>query len=437
MQVHSEILTDAESFATLAREWDELIEDSDQRCYFLRWQWNFLWWTHLAPSNSSLRIVVCRAVDGTLVGLCPFYVRQRQAFYVIPIRELAFLGTGGGLKTSEHLSIAVRSGYEELATRSMAAALNGRADWDRLSCSRVLEDSSVLQAFMSALAETATLRQFELAPYIDTTAGWTGYKSSLGRSMRRNVEYYARRLFKRYQCEFQRVSTEEELVVALEALVALHIAQWQSRGEIGTLSDPTFQRFLSDAAKNSLQDRRLRVWTLRIDGQIEAVLLAFVDAGVVHYFQQGHNTTFEKDDIGTVLISLCIRDCCDDPSIRAFDFMGGGASYKQMWARQTKAINVGEVSRNNPRSRAFDVHERLLDASRAFYRAITPMSVRALRRDWLKARNARTSAKRLARSAIHALAAISTGSLNLMDLLVADLEVAVLAGWCCLSSILF
>jgi CelD/BcsL family acetyltransferase involved in cellulose biosynthesis len=429
-QVVSQILRDTRSFAQLAREWDELLDASSQQCYFMRWRWNFLWWTHLAPRQASLRIVVCRDVNGVLVGLSPLYLLQRKAFNLIPIRELVFLGTGVGLKTSEHLNIAVRRGYEDVATRSMAAELNRCCDWDRLSCSRVPEDSTVMRLFFAAIANTAKLRSFETAPFIDTSTGWAGYKSSLGRSMRRNVEYYARRLFKRYECQFQRVASNEELLTALEALVTLHIDQWRSRGEVGSLSNPLFQRFFRDAARNSFTESRLRVWTLRINGRIEAALLGFLDGGVLHYFQTGHNPAFAKDDLGTVLVSLCVRDCCDDPDIRAFDFMGGGADYKQMWARQARTTVLGEVTRNTVRARTLALQDRLVGAAASFYRAIMPMSVRAMRRDWLKARNLREQTRRIAQSVTGALAAVTTLSHHTGDpaTAVADLVLPILIG---------
>jgi CelD/BcsL family acetyltransferase involved in cellulose biosynthesis len=284
----------------------------------------------------------------------------------------------------------------------------------------------VLRKFVTALADTARLQSFERAPFVDTSKGWASYKNGLGRSMRRNVEYYARRLFKRYDCRFERVGTFNDLIVALDALIALHVTQWQSRGEIGSLANPSFQRFFREAARSSFVDGRLRVWTLRINGRIEAVLLGFVDAGVVHYFQKGHNPAFAKEDLGTALVSLCIRDCCDDPAIRIFDFMGGGADYKQMWARQAREIVLGEMNRSNVRARAFALHDRLRTSATAVYRAIVPMSLRAMRRDWLKARSIREQLRRATHPIAGAVAALSTFGADTIDL-VAIVDVVVLA----------
>jgi CelD/BcsL family acetyltransferase involved in cellulose biosynthesis len=406
-RLFSQVLTDTESFASIAAEWDELIDDSNQRSYFLRWRWNYLWWTQLAPAGASLRIVVCRNDFGQMVGLCPLYQIKRRVLKLVVVRELVFLGTGIDLKTSEHLDVAVRRGYERAATESMAAAISRRDDWDRISCSRVPEDSAVLHKFLAALNRRVAVRALDRAPYIDTSLGWAAYKSSLGRSMRRNVEYYARRMFKRYTCDFRRVATFQELTVALDALVKLHVELWRSRGEVGSLSAPTFQKFLIEVAKDSFLHNRLLVWTLQIDGRIEGVLLGFVDGGTVHYFQNGYNPRFASEDLGTVLVSLCVRDCCDDVGIRAFDFMGGGAGYKHLWARQVRVTVAGEVDRANARVMAMRLQNLISSTATAVYRAIVPMQVRALRRDRLKARYFHERLGRVTQSAAGAAAAVT------------------------------
>lgn len=396
-QLSTEVIVNAEAFGCLENEWDRLLDESNQQVYFMRWRWTHLWWQHLAPADGQLRIIICRDENGVLAGVAPFYLRHHNIFGLVPVRELVFLGTGVELKTSEYLDISARRGQERAVARAMAAALKQRDDWDRIWCCWVPSDSSTLQEFMSALAERSTSRTFDQAPYIDTADGWAHYKNGLGRSMRRNVEYYARRLFKRYPCEFNRVDSEHEIDAALDALVQLNVTRWQSQGEIGSLGNPVFEKFLRQAAHHSLVEGRLRLWTLRINGSIEAVLVGFLDNGILHFFQKGHNPGFSKDDIGTAMVALCVRDCCDDQGIRAFDFMGGGAPYKTMWARSSRETTLGEVSRRNGRTLAFDLERRVTGAATAVYRALVPMSLRAVRRDWLKARLVREHMRRTAR----------------------------------------
>jgi len=401
----TDVLSTTEAFDQLQAEWDALVDVSDQCSYFLRWHWNAAWWQHLAPERAELRIVCCRDHTGTLIGLAPLYLRRRTALGLPVTRELVLLGTGIVLKTSEYLDIVVRRGYESVAPAAMAAALNARDDWDRIWLYQVPSTSTVLQAFLAGFNGRSTIEPCDSALYVDTSRGWEDYKARLGRSMRRNVEYYGRRLFKRHACSFTRVESAEAFDRAFDALVRLHVLRWQSQGEIGTLSNSVFVEFLRDAMARCDREGRLRLWTLTIDGTIEAVLVGFLDAGIVHYFQKGYNPAFWKDDLGTAMVALCIRDCCDDDSVAAFDFMGGGAAYKAMWAREGRHTQVAEVSRGSVGALAFSADRWLSDLATGAYRALVPTRLRIARRDWLKEQRLRDHARRATQGLMTALSA--------------------------------
>ncbi len=138
--------------------------------------------------------------------------------------------------------------------------------------------------------------------------------------------------------------------------------------------------------RQSFKDGRLRLWTLRVGHNVEAALVGFLDNGVLHYFQKGFNPAFAKDDLGTVILSLCIRACCDDEEITAFDFMGGGAPYKAMWARRERVTVLHEVSRSNLRVLGHDLQQRGRAMAAGAYRLLAPRPLQRLRRDWLRRR---------------------------------------------------
>ena len=362
----ADVVTCADAFEALAGEWDQLVEESGRQGYFMRWSWNFLWWKHLAPADAELRLVTCRTADGTLVGLAPLYLRTRFAFGVITVRELLLLDCVS-LKTAEYLDIVTRAGYERTGAVAMANAFEQLPDWDRLWCCRVPDDSPVITHFIAALNATATCSHFDEARYIDTSAGWDAYKRSLGRSMRRNVEYDARRLFQSRSCEFNRVDSPEDLDAAFDALVELHTAQWQSKQLVGSLSNEVFGNFLRKVAHESLADHRLRLWTLKIDGSVEAVLLGFLDGGIVHYFQKGHNPAFAKDDLYCPRVPVRARSLrrSGDPGLRLH---GGGRCTVQGNVGQAHTGDDGDRSQLRQRegarlcagaARAFDHHASL------------------------------------------------------------------------------
>src|SRR5262249_26782958 len=255
-------LTEKADFDALREEWDQLVDDSDQGNYFLRWYWNRLWWHTYAPPGSHLYLVACRDESGRLVGLAPFYWRQRRTLGLPHVRELVFLCTGIHFNTSEYLDIIIRRGYEPSVAEAIAGFLNQRDDWDRLWMWGLPGSSAALSNFQRALGQRAQVEVCDTARWVDTSTAWETFKQSLGKATRKKVDQHTRRLFKTFECKLQLVRTEEELEVAMDALVRLHQARWQSKGEPGSFTLQGFEEFFREIVRISLAQGRLRLWTL-------------------------------------------------------------------------------------------------------------------------------------------------------------------------------
>lgn len=393
LRLRTELITDEATFDRLAVEWDALLEDSAQQVFFLRFSWNRSWWRHHSPPGARPHILCCRDASGRLMGIAPLYLRQHRLFGIPYVRELTFFGMGIELKTSEYMDFIARRGHERAIATEMAAFLQRRNDWDRIWLHQVPSDSRFLSHLADIYDGHAAATYCDRAPFIDTQVGWQSYKNSLGRSMRRNVEYYARRLFKHRKCEFRRAATREEAGTALDALVRLHQLRWEAVGQPGSFSDPMLHTLLRDAVRDQFDSGRVLLWTLQVEGEIQAALLGFLDNGVLHYFQKGFNPELAKEDIGTALLGLCLRDSFEDPAIRVFDFMGGGATYKELWARDNRTTKTYVFDRLNLRTRLHDARAMVWHASAVAFRKWVPDSLRAARRDFLISARARRQAR--------------------------------------------
>jgi CelD/BcsL family acetyltransferase involved in cellulose biosynthesis len=368
----AEALTTEDAFDLLREEWDQLVDVSDQRVFFLRFSWNRLWWRSYAPPGSNLLLITCRDEQGRLVGLAPFYRRQLRTAGIPHVREVLFLGTGVFTETSQFLDIVARRGYERLVAETVAGFLNLRDDWDRLWLSTVPAASTVLPHFLEAFGGEVHTEILDRSHIVDTSTDWVTLLGTLGKSTRRNVLRSLRRVTEEYEVEFRLVQTEEELEPALDALVRLHQARWRSLGEPGSFALTGFESFLRAAARASLAEGRLRLWTLSLDGRIAAAKVSFYENGIVYGFQQGFDPAHLRDALGRVVSALCIKACVEDARINAFDFMGGTNQYKDTWTR----IGRDSVSltwlRPGLRSRVFAVIERSKAGAKSVARRLVP-----------------------------------------------------------------
>jgi len=374
--LHTEIHNGDEAFDNLRMEWDQLLDASCQRVYFLRWHWNQLWWQTFRPPHSHLFIITCRNADDQLVGLAPLYWRQRANAGIHHIREILFLGTGIFTQTSEYLDLIARRGYEREVAEAVAEALKSESHWDKLWLSEIPAASIMLPHLQQALDGDQETTACQNAHYVDTQTNWEAFKQTLGRTTRQNTQRLARRLFENYVCRFSRVETPEELERGMNALVGLHQARWQMINEPGAFAMPGMERLLREAARAALAEDRLRLWTLQIADEIVAVQLAFLDNRTAHCFQVGFSPTYAKDSVGKVMLMLCIKDCVDDPLVREYDFMGGDQAYKECWAKAARGNLRLVWLRSGLRSLAYASLKVADQVGRSMARAVLPSAVK-------------------------------------------------------------
>ena len=381
------IIADDVGLAQLAREWEALLDQSAQRVFFLRPGWSQLWWQTFRPPGAQLFVITVRDGGGRLAGLAPLYLRSRRTAGIPHVRELRFIGTGVYAETSELLDLIARRGEERQVAEGIAALLLQSNAWDRLCLDEVPAASLVLPHLCAALGPEVAIRPANRAHFIRTTGDWEGVLGNLSRSTRRHLCQQTRHLFREHQCEFRRVAGGDELGRAMDVLVGLHQARWQTRGEPGSFAIPGFESFLREAARASLRDGRLRMWTLAVDGETVAALIGFYDNGVVHGYQVGFDPRLARLSVGRVLLGLCIRDCVADPQVREFDFMGGNNAYKDRWTPESRETVTLDCLRAGVRALCYTGIHRMTRLSKSLLKATLPAAVRQAGHRFLQRRH--------------------------------------------------
>jgi len=379
-EMDSYILDGPAAIDSLKNEWDDLLHDSEHASFFMRWRWTREWWARYAPPDATPFLVICRDAAGRLAGLAPLYRRNIRTLGIKQVRELLFIGTGIRMRSSEHLSILARHGIEKEVCSSIISALDLSPDWDRLSLNEMAATSHLPVLLRDLLGSAARLNVAGHSHYIDASVGWEAFRVQLGKSTRENVSRYTRRLFSRHQCRFNSIDNDKDLEPAMDALIRLHQARWNEKGHSGSFALPHFEEFLRTTARHSLADQSLRLWALEVDSSIAAVLVGFLENGVMHAFQAGFDPKYSRDSLGTVMLGLCIRASIEDPEIREFDFMGGNDLYKDKWTRKQRDLLSLTFERSNLRTRALAVQEQARDKALRALRTVAPAPIRAAAR---------------------------------------------------------
>src|SRR5439155_27166317 len=130
---------------------------------------------------------------------------------------------------------------------------------------------------------------------IVTLAGhtWESYLASLGASHRANFRRRLRALTKRFDMRFELIASGPARGEALAALVRFHGQRFGASGSTAFLS-PALRAFHDDASRRAIDQGWLRLFVLRLDGAIAAVMYGFSYNNRFYFYQHGFDSTCES-----------------------------------------------------------------------------------------------------------------------------------------------
>lgn len=326
-----EVVADSPGFAALRPRWNELLCASGADNPFLTWEWLHTWWAH-AGDAGTLRIIVIRSGDA-LLAIAPMRLVKGRVSW---LSRLEFLGTGHA--GSDYLDLIVRRGYENECLDAMADWLQARRLAVRFQ--HVPQDSLAMRlaATLSARRWTAIAADDGTCPIVPL-AGHTfeSYLATLGSSHRANFRRRLKSLGQRFDVRFELVTADTDRCRMLSTLAAFSERRWRDQGGSSAFMTPAVRAFQDDVTRRALDRGWLRMYALRLDGEIAAVMYGFQYGGRFYFYQHGFDDRFRDYSVGLVLMGLTIRAALDEGA-REFDMLWGVEPYKFLWARASASL---------------------------------------------------------------------------------------------------
>lgn len=324
------VIRDRQGLDDLRADWDDLLAASTARGPFLTWDWLQPWWSHLSPS-AELKIVTVRQ-DGLLTGIAPLMRSRTFPFS----SRLEFIGTGNA--GSDYLDLIVRQGHEPDALSALAGELASEQlplHFDHLpqgSLAERLRHQLAPEGWTLLDATTA------VCPFI-TLAGhsWDSYLATLGSSHRANVRRRERALDKAFTVQFGLASSDEERQAGLDALIGFHSQRWTTSRGSTAFATAELRAFHADATQKALASGRLRLFVLRLDEEIAAVMYGFVHGNRFYFYQHGFSEAYAQHSVGLVLMGMTIRAAIE-AGLDQFDMLYGDEPYKSLWAHERHSL---------------------------------------------------------------------------------------------------
>lgn len=327
-EVQVELIQSPAQLHNLEPRWRELWSSVPDSTPFQSPDWLLPWCAHYCPDP-----LFCFAFHASksLVGFAPLFIdHDRRAF-----RRLLLLGTGN----TDYLDVIFQPEVRKECWRLLAAEIEKCSDlWDECNLQRLRPESPLLQGiapnqrFLSEVSPQQPCPVLELRE-VDSAA-----------SMLKKAQCYAAKLGQRHPFSIERV-TPASLNECFAALRQLHQERWREKGMPGVLSHDNDHAFHLDVARRLLAAHMLRLYCLRIAGEIAAVLYGFQHRSRTFFYLSGFDPAYSRFSIGTVLLGHSIAQALSD-GCEYFDFLKGREPYKYRWGARDQPVLARTISKN-------------------------------------------------------------------------------------------
>ncbi|HZQ22010.1 MAG TPA: GNAT family N-acetyltransferase [Terriglobales bacterium] len=323
-EVHE--IRDVESVYRLAPEWEALWRKDPSATPFQHPHWLMGWIEAFRPAE--LRVYVARK-SGRLAGVAPMYVQLKRPRVLAPI----------GTAVSDYIDWLLDGevGTHELAEALLAHMLESESDC-LLDVGDIPENSALLR-IQSGMDRESSTKQHDVCPALELTGDM---KSIVPRQQMRSLKT-ARRDLQKLGAVESATAGAENVDEFLEALFALHGARWSERGGEGVLADNDVRRFHRVVVPKLRAQNMLRLYGLRFDGKLIAVLYALHSSEVTYCYLQGFDPEFRDFSPGAQLVGAVIEEAIGEGK-KAVDFLRGGEKYKYAWGARDRATFRLQIS---------------------------------------------------------------------------------------------
>ena len=251
---------------------------------------------------------------------------------------------------SDYIDLPIRPGLERPVLERCLDALKRRGGVDAMLLAPIPEQSPTLAAIRQLLPQRwlpfrADTVECAAAPLPET---FDAYIKGLKSRMRSKVRQ-AMRAADSANASFHWCDDRSSLTDHLNGLFRLHAMRWQEAGEPGAFADERRCQFYRTLALDAVDNDRLRLSRLDIDGTPVAYQYGIVAGGIYYQMQEGFDTSLAKGRISTALRALSIQALIEE-KVHTYDFMAGPSRHKSDWGSQPK--NCASIAFALPRVRA-------------------------------------------------------------------------------------
>jgi CelD/BcsL family acetyltransferase involved in cellulose biosynthesis len=340
------------ALAALEPEWLELERSSGNTLPFRTFDWVSSWWGHLREHrlavHDSLAFRTVRTPAGRLVGVAPFMLTERPAAGPFRVRCLQFIGADPNI--TEIRGPLCDPHLEPDVVAAVNADL-ASVDVDWIRWSGLAREQSDYEALAEGNAEW---REGVSCFVLPLPSSWDELRSSRPKNLRESLrKCYASLRRDHLDVSLETVTTPADVPGALDDFFRMHAARAALDGTVrhaNVFREDECQAFLGDVCVRFARRGALRVFRLRVGGDLVATRIAFLVGGGIYFYYSGYDPSYAKYGVATTLVAEALKHAISE-GVRAANFSTGRDPSKLRWRpeelqyREAFAIASRDLSR--------------------------------------------------------------------------------------------
>ena len=304
-----EVIQDLPRLRQIEPAWAALAEAVPSSTPFQLPPWQLTWWHHFG--SGQLRVFSWWE-ETLLIAIIPCFRHHWEGR-----RQLTLIGSG----ISDYLEPLLHPSHANSILPQLQRYLQSSADWDICNW-QDLAVNTPLHLLKGSLLEDTICSEVPL------TGNFEDFWQARPKDMRRNLRRYSERARSVAPITFETTtSADEEL---LDALICLHAARWEKRGESGMIAANNSSDFLRDIARQFASRNMLRFFTIRFGEKVVALVLTFPYRETIYSYMSALDPDHEILGFGRTLLYEAIRHSYQY-GYRAWNFCRGDEHYKFAW----------------------------------------------------------------------------------------------------------
>lgn|SRR5574341_856184 len=322
--------TTPQVFDALASEWQTLIDPLRSDLFFMRPDWQRLWWDHL--HSGQLTVVTVRHEDGQLYGIAPFFLDDQDGHPTLCVI--------GGVEVTDYIDLLLLPGHESMVLDRLIEFLLSpqMPHWETLSLRNVPEHSCLLALLPDVASQhglDVTVAQEDVCPVINLPESYDHYLSSLDKKDRHELRR-KRRKAEAHPVGWYTVGPDHNLHEEIDAFLSLMAISTPDKAEF--LKEAGHRAFFHGIGEEFFRQGILNLSFLTVEGRKAAALWAFAYQDRFMLYNSGLNMQdFPGLSAGIVLLSYSIEQAIQR-GFRKYDFLQGDEEYKYRLGAQTTTV---------------------------------------------------------------------------------------------------